>query len=585
MDRTLHAVTRAGDDMRKMPRPEGRALRAGVLAAVALGLLLPIAAGLSETLRAAFGHFPTIGATGPSLAPFADLLDEPGIGRAVLLSLGTGVAATALSLVSALGLCAVAYHRLSGASGARLLAPFLAAPHAALAIGLAFTIAPSGWIARALAPLLGWDRPPDLALVGDPWGLALIAGLIVKEMPFLVLMLLSALTQIPLREAMATGRSLGYGRGLVWMKVIVPQVWPLIRLPVMVVLAYSLSIVDMALILGPSNPPTLAVMLTRMFSDPDIFRLLPASAGALVQLGLVVGSFAALLLAERGARAVGLWWIRAGGRGSSAEPLLRGAAAAGAALLTLGALAMASLVVWSVAFRWPWPAPLPESWSWRAWQMASGGWDSAVFNTLTLAGLTTVASLVLAIAWLEGEDRARRGRAGWAEALIYLPLLLPQIGFLYGLNVLFLRFGLGADLFAVAWAQALFVFPYVMITLSAPWRALDSRLPRAAASLGAGPWRRLVAVKLPVLLAPLLTAAAVGVAVSVAQYLPTLFMGAGRVATLTTEAVTLSSGSDRRIAAAYASLQAALPFAAYIAAFAIPGLAFRNRRALLGGAA
>ena len=92
--------------------------------------------------------------------------------------------------------------------------------------------------------------------------------------------------------------------------------------------------------------------------------------------------------------------------------------------------------------------------------------------------------------------------------------------------------------------------------------------------------RRLFAVKLPCLLGPVLTAAAVGFAVSVAQYLPTLFLGAGRVATLTTEAVTLSSGSDRRIAGVFAFMQALLPFMAYLVALGIPAVLYRNRRGL-----
>ena len=71
-----------------------------------------------------------------------------------------------------------------------------------------------------------------------------------------------------------------------------------------------------------------------------------------------------------------------------------------------------------------------------------------------------------------------------------------------------------------------------------------------------------------------------GFAVSVAQYLPTLVMGAGRIATLTTEAVTLSSGSDRRIVGVYAVLQAALPFAAYALALALPRLLQARRFAL-----
>ncbi len=564
---------------------DGRALRAVVMVVLAIGLIGPIMAGLAQTGRAAFGIMPVLGAVEASLTPWRDLLTEPGLWTAVRLTLWTGLVSTALSLMLAVGFCAVTHARMTTTSAARWLAPFLAVPHAALAIGLAFVLTPSGWIARLLAPVIGLDRPPDLPIVNDPWGIALILGLMVKEVPFLLLVMLSALTQIPVRQHLAAGRALGYGRGLVWVKVIAPQVWPLIRLPVMVVLAYALSTVDMGVILGPSNPPVLAVMLTRLFSNPDTTRILVASAGALLQGGLVAGAFAALWFADRLMRNIGLWWLRRGGRGSSAEPLLRLASAAVIALFVLGALAMAALLIWSFAWRWPWPEALPQSWSLKAWASPTAGWLRALGNTVLLASATTALSLVLAIVWLEGEDRAQRGRAGWAEALIYLPLLVPQIGFLYGLNILFLRLGINGGYTAVIWAQSLFVFPYVMIALSDPWRALDPRLTRAAASLGAGPWRRLLAIKLPVLLMPILTAAAIGIAVSVAQYLPTLFMGAGRVATLTTEAVTLSSGSDRRVTGVYASLQAGLPLAAYVAAFAIPAVLHRNRAALKGSSA
>ncbi|MEJ2023360.1 MAG: hypothetical protein P8X43_15455 [Maritimibacter sp.] len=261
----------------------GAGLRAAVLITVIAGLLLPIGAGLWQTGRAAFGVLPAIGAADLSLAPWATLLEIPGFATATRLSLTTGLTATFLSLLLAVGFSAAVHGKMSRGTGARMLTPFLAAPHAAIAIGLAFVLSPSGWIARALALPFGWDRPPDIASVHDPLGLALILGLMVKEVPFLLLVILSALTQLPVRSHMATGRSLGYGRGWVWVKIILPQVWPLIRLPVLVVLAYSASVVDMAVILGPSNPPTLAVLLTRLFSDPDLTRILPGSAGGLVQ--------------------------------------------------------------------------------------------------------------------------------------------------------------------------------------------------------------------------------------------------------------------------------------------------------------
>ena len=59
--------------------------------------------------------------------------------------------------------------------------------------------------------------------------------------------------------------------------------------------------------------------------------------------------------------------------------------------------------------------------------------------------------------------------------------------------------------------------------------------------------------------AALAAAFAVGFAVSVAQFLPTLFVGGGRFATVTTEAVALSSGGQRSLLAAFALLQWLLP--------------------------
>lgn len=565
-------------------RPRGRALRLCVQIVVMVGLVLPILLGLWETTRAGFGVLPALGAYEFSLEPWRRLLDMPGFATSLRLTLVTGFGSTVLALLLAVGFCAAVHGRVGPQAGARLLAPFLAAPHAAIAIGLVFVLAPSGWIARLVSPwATGWNTPPDIGTVNDPYGAALILGLLIKEVPFLLLLMLSALAQLPVNKHLAAARALGYGRGVAWIKVIMPQVYPLIRLPIFVVLAFSLSVVDMAIILGPSTPPTLAVAITRWFSAPDVGMILPASAGALLQAMIVAMGVVLWLLAERVAMCIGRWWIRRGGRGLSSEPGLLAASAAVIVLMMLGAMAGIALVLWSFAWRWPYPQALPSIWTSAAWMTPSLGWGAAATNSLTIGLVSTLLSMVLAIAWLEGEDSApRRGRALWATAVIYMPLLVPQIGFLYGLNVTFLRAGISGGTPAVIWAQALFVFPYVMLALSDPWRALDRRLVNTAAALGASPLRQLYAVKLPVLLRPLLTAAAVGFAVSVAQYLPTLFMGAGRVATLTTEAVTLSSGSDRRVVGVYAALQAALPFVAYAMAIVLPVILYRNRRDLLG---
>jgi putative thiamine transport system permease protein len=109
------------------------------------------------------------------------------------------------------------------------------------------------------------------------------------------------------------------------------------------------------------------------------------------------------------------------------------------------------------------------------------------------------------------------------------------------------------------WVHTLVVLPYVVIALAPAWHSFDQRFETTALALGrshAAFWWR---IKLPMLAAPLAAAFAVGFAVSVAQYLPTLFVGAGRFATVTTEAVTLAAGGQRQTAAAWAFAQALLP--------------------------
>ena len=171
----------------------------------------------------------------------------------------------------------------------------------------------------------------------------------------------------------------------------------------------------------------------------------------------------------------------------------------------------------------------------------------------------------------------RNGSAIW---LLYLPLIVPQAAFLFGLQLFVLAGGLQPSLPLLVAAHVVFVLPYVFLSLADPWRAFDHRYQEIAAGFGKSPARVFWRVRLPMLAAASLTAAAVGFAVSVGQYLPTLLIGAGRLPTVTTEAVALAAGGDRRVIGAYAIVQAALPFVGFWIALTVPAILFRNRRAL-----
>jgi putative thiamine transport system permease protein len=290
----------------------------------------------------------------------------------------------------------------------------------------------------------------------------------------------------------------------------------------------------------------------------------------------------ASLLWHAGAAFVG-WlgglWLARGSRGRCSEVVLRLSALAALAIAGLGLLALFALILWSLAGIWRFPDALPSTWSLAPWHGLLNSLALPFANSLIIAFAATIGGLGFALAWFECDDR--QGRI-WTPSVLrfaYLPLFPPQIAFVFGIQIPLLWLGLDGTRFAVAWAHFLFVFPYMMITLVEPWRALDPRLARAARSLGASPRRIFLTLKLPLLLRPILVACAVGFAVSFTQYLPSLFVGAGRVPTLTTEAVALASGADRRIIAVYAVLQAVLPMTAYALALALPSiLARRSKR-------
>ena len=553
--------------------------------------LIPIAAGLFGVLLPSLGYFPDLGGNLFHFEIFHQLLDHPALPNSVSLTLFSGISATFISLCLAILLAAMLSQ--DGNSGnnknkitrffvivQRGLIPLIAVPHAAIALGLAFLIAPSGWIIRSLSFLvMGWETPPEWVTLQDPFGLSLIFGLVLKETPYLLLMILAALPQIRAQEFLRIGQSLGYGNFRSWLKLVLPQVYPLIRLPVFAVLAFSLSVVDVALILGPTTPPTLAVLILRWIDDPDLsFRFL-ASAGAVLLLVITLGSLFFWRVSEWLVLRKWRNWLTNGKRGSGNEAHNL-AALSGLVLLGTAFFSVLGLAFWSLSLRWPYPHVLPQRWTSRNWERHWSSLQETAFTTLEVGVISGAIALFLVVGCLENEQWRRVKFSFRSQWLLYLPLLIPQATFLLGIQILAVRLEMDGTFLLLVWSHLLFVLPYIFLTLADPWRNLDARFPLIAQCLGASPLRILFRIKLPLLLKPLLIAAAIGFAVSVAQYLPTLFAGGGRFATLTTEAVSYAAGADRRVIGVYGFLQALFPWIALLLALAIPRWRFRNRAAL-----
>lgn len=540
-------------------------------------LLLPITFGILGTVLPAFGYLPALGGLELSLDPFRALLATPGLFSAALLSLVTGLAATALSLVIVLAFIAGFAGTSVLARIQHLLSPLLAVPHAAAAFGLAFLLAPSGFLIRLIAPVFGIDRPPDVLIPHDPWGLAMIAGLVIKETPFLFLVLLAALPQVDLHAARRLAASFGYGRIAGFVYLLWPALYRQIRFAVYAVIAYSSSVVDVAVILGPNLPGTLATRLVQWMNDPDLSVRFLASAGAVLQLAVTLaalliwfglerfGSMLLRLLCERGHR-----FVR--------DRLVRLLSVVAVGIIATSVFAgLVILAVWSFAGLWQFPDLLPQDFTLRSWMSAMPRIIDPLVTTLVIGVASTLIAVALCIGCLEREIQTGRNGGDRSLLFLYLPLMVPQIAFVFGLQLLFIGSGSQYRLMALILVHLVFVLPYVFLSLADPWRAMDRRYEIIATALGRSRISVLVSIRLPMLIRPILTALAVGFAVSVGQYLPTLLIGEGRLSTITTEAVALASGNNRRVIGVYALLQTILPFVAFALAALLPAVLHRNR--------
>lgn len=512
------------------------------------------------------------------LEGWQDLAADPQAPRALAMTLWTGVMSTTL----ALGLCALLLQWSFPGRGwpalVRVLSPLLAVPHAAFAIGLAFLIAPSGWLLRLLSPwATGLQAPPPWPTTQDPWGLGLVAVLVAKEVPFL---LWAAATELQrpdvaqrLTMELQVARSLGYSARRAWRCVLWPQLLPRLQWPLLAVLIYSLNVVDMALVIGPTSPPTLSVLAWQWLQDADAARNVQgAVAGWLLGGMVVVLASLAWWLSKRP-----IWPVRrtSGWRGHAAsapkpQPKLWHGRGSLWVLLPPYLAVMLALAIGSVAGLWPFPAVWPQSLTLQAWQSVASS-ASTFWNTLSLAASSAALALCWSVAWLECAPRRWQAHM---QRLVYLPLVLPPVLWAVGAHRLALQLGWDASWAGVALAHTLSATPYVLLALGPAYGGFDPRLKHVSTSLGHGRWVFLWRIKWPLLRAAMAYGFAIGFAVSVAQYLPTLFVGAGRLGTVTTEAVTLAAGAQRSLTAAYAWLQWLLP----VLVFAVAAWAGRPRR-------
>ena len=514
-------------------------------------LIVPITFGILGFLLPSFGYFPILDKHQFNLDYFYVSSNVPGISKSIILSFFTGFLSTVLALFfSQLIILSIFQSRVFSFIKT-IISPLLALPHVTMAIGLLFIFSPSGLLLRIFSPwLTGFERPPNIFIIPDDYGFFLILGLVLKEIPFFILVSISAIEQFGARKFFNLGKSLQHTTFSVWCVLLFPLIYHRIRLIVFIVIAFAASVVDMSLLLAPSTPSTLAIQILQNYQSSEPESLFIASNLALIQLLVILKLFLIWFLLEKLLSNKYLFTFLVNAVSYKSNLIKYFTFTLILILSILSFLTIISSFLWGLGGNWYFPNLLPKNISFEVLTIFFNENKSLILISVFVPLIVSILSCLIVTLWVELTESLNK-RNQFLEGLIFLPLLIPQISFLIGMQSFLIPLNFNNFLLPLIIVELFYVIPYSFIILAPSFRAISKDILKVASSLGKNRFERLILVKIPMIMPTFLLSIAIGMLVSFALYTPVYFIGAGRVTTLTVETLNLSlSGAKRDLGVA-----------------------------------
>lgn len=147
----------------------------------------------------------------------------------------------------------------------------------------------------------------------------------------------------------------------------------------------------------------------------------------------------------------------------------------------------------------------------------------AMVLSLKVAAIATAAATVFGTLIALALIRYRFRGTGAVNVLLLLPLTTPEVVMGSSLLTLFLTWGIPTGFVTIVIAHIMFNISYVVLTVKARLRGFDWTLEEAAMDLGANEWRTFRKVTLPLIYPGILAAALLSFALSLDDFIITLF--------------------------------------------------------------
>lgn len=156
----------------------------------------------------------------------------------------------------------------------------------------------------------------------------------------------------------------------------------------------------------------------------------------------------------------------------------------------------------------------------------------AVWNSVVIAASTTTIATILGTAIAIGLYRFDFFGRRLYRAVMFMPMLMPDIVLGIALLIFFVNAGVNLGLKTIIIGQCTFLISYVFIVVSARLAGMDRTLEHASADLGAKEWTTFRKVTLPQLLPGIVGGALLAFIISMDDLVITYFIAGVDVTTL-----------------------------------------------------
>lgn len=211
------------------------------------------------------------------------------------------------------------------------------------------------------------------------------------------------------------------------------------------------------------------------------------------------------------------------------------------------------LLIWSVGQRYSWPHILPEHITIIWWKnvFSDARFYSSLLNTIIIGAMTSIIGLAMSIPIGKYLSKYNSLKSRLLEGIMFLPILISPVVITLGLYKSLSIMGLTGNIFGIIIVHLIPCLPYGIRIIKASYENFDYRYLEQSKFLNTKPYQIRLFVQIPMMWPSFLAGFHLMFLISMSQYVLTLFVGNGRVQTLSTQMYPYLSGGNMSIGAIY----------------------------------